>query len=211
MYWVGRLKDGALSLWTHDTRFFHRHDRITVLAGEESGRTVLNHEAIGGYPDREQCLNEIMHTLEMGAGTSTDGWCAESARLFAIDVAVMVVRRQVKLLGENDRQTLMGRLTEARRLVVGDRDYELGFLQAALESQLPILAPGPERRIWLTAIDALVPSPFRAALIVTRGALSQVPKPGVSRLPQVLRERLVARLDEGYLLDEPASTLFLIA
>lgn len=171
---------------------------------------VLQYETKTANPDPGSSLTEIMHLIDMDAGVQSDGWHPESARLFAIDTAVMVARRYAVRLAEIDRQTIMATLHEARRLTVAGRDNELEFIQSTLECHLAQAEPGLVRQIWLVCMDALVPSPFRAALIVTRGALlSQTA--GWVDITRLLRERLVARLDEGSLLAEPASTLFLIA
>lgn len=210
--WVGRLKPGGVSLWTHDMAVFHIHDRPVRprLVDMTRGTRLLQHEANRAKPDPGTSLTEIMHLVDIGAGVASDGWHAESARLFAIDTAVMVTRRYASRLTESDRQTVIASLHEARRLVVSGRDDELGFVQSTLECHLAISEPGTARHIWLVCIDALLPSPFRAALVVTKNAL-MTQTAGWTDIAKLLRERLVARLDEGSLLAEPSSTLFLIA
>ncbi len=156
-------------------------------------------------------LTEIMHLVDMRLGVSHEGWTGESARLFAVDTAMTVVRRNIASLPEADRQTILSRLHEARTLVVADRDDELGFIQAALEAQLGVAPVGLQRWMWLIAIDALLPNPFRAALISTRNALAVGATGAFTDLATLLRERLVARLDEGTLVSEAPSNLFLIA
>lgn len=171
---------------------------------------MLQDEAQRSGPDRDSVLSEIMYLVDVRGGAPADGWHAESARLFSIDAAILVVRRHSAQLSEADRQALMARLHEARRLAVAGRDSELGFIQTTLESYLALAEPGWARQVWLISIDALIPSPFRAALVVARNALfsETQPSPNLARL---LRERLLARLEEGSLLAEPSNTLFLIA
>ncbi|MGD2101336.1 MAG: hypothetical protein PVG83_03810 [Acidimicrobiia bacterium] len=174
------------------------------------GTRLLKHEANTGIQDADSTLTEIMHLIDMSAGVQSDGWHPESARLFAIDTAVMVVRRYSNRLTEAERQAVIAQLHEARRLVVAGRDKELGSIQSTLECHLATTEAGTVRQIWLVCIDALLPSPFRAALVVARSALlSQTA--GWTDITKLLRERLVARLDEGSLMAEPVSTLFLIA
>lgn len=152
-----------------------------------------------------------MHLVEMETGASGNGWNPETARLFAIDTAVTVIRRNFHLLPDADRLTIIGRLGEARTLVVAGRDVELGFLQAALEANLALEPPGPVRRLWLIAIDAMMPNPYRAALIITRGVLGLDAHRGIEGLAALLRGRLAARLGEGELLPRTSSHLYLIA
>lgn len=172
---------------------------------------MLQKEALRSDPDRDHALTEVMLLVDMALGSSGDGWTRESARLFAIDTAMTVLRRHLDVISEADRQTLSQHLGQSRALVVGERDGELAFIQAAAESQLSLLAPGRERQVWLTVMDALIPSPYRAALVTVRNALASEPQGPFGELGPQLRERLVARLGEGSLLSEPSNTLFLIA
>lgn len=171
---------------------------------------MLQDEAKRADPDGDSALSEIMQLLELRGGVPADGWNGESARLFAIDTAIMMVRRRANRLAEADRQAITARLHEARRLAVAGRDAELGFIQATLEVNLGLPGPGWARGVWLVSIDALLPSPFRAALIVARSALL-ARADASDDMVKVLRERLMARVEEGSLLAEPQSTLFLIA
>ena len=172
---------------------------------------VLDYEALNNDPNHDSTLGEIMHLVGMQFGVTAEGWNKESARLFAIDTAVMAIRRNVLALSETARQSLFAKLQEARALVVSGRDAELGFIQAALESFMSLSVPGRERRMWLTAIDALLPSPYRAALVSTKNALSLGTTEALAELSEHLRERLLARLGEGTLLSDPPTDLFLTA
>jgi len=183
---------------------------LSDSAGGES-RNVLQEEALRSDPDRDHTLTEVMLLVDMRLGASRDGWNRESARLFAIDTAMTVLRRHLDVISEADRQTLSQHLAQSRALVVGERDGELAFIQAAVESQLSLLSPGRERQVWLTVMDALIPSPYRAALVTVRNALASEPQGPFGDLGPQLRARLTARLGEGSLLSEPSSTLFLIA
>lgn len=183
---------------------------MTVRLAKEV-RKVLDHETLNSDPDHDSTLTEIMHLVDMEFGVTNEGWNHETARLFAIDTAMTAIRRNMLVLPETDRQTLAFRLQEARTLVVAGRDGELGFLQAALEAHLSLTDPGRERRIWLTAIDALIPSPYRAALVSTKNALSLATTEALADFSKLLRDRLLARLGEGTLLSDPPTTFFLTA
>lgn len=160
---------------------------------------------------KDQLLIEIMSLVEFGTDFPKDGWRSQTARLYALDVAMMVIHRNLNVISEAGRQTLFGHLREARALVVWERDDELGFIQGALESQLTLTREGRERQVWLTAIDALMPSPYRAALVCTRDSLSLGATASFSGVTGLLRDRLVARLDEGSLLGQPSPALYLTA
>lgn len=177
----------------------------------EKVREVLEYEVIENDREHDSSLTEIMHLIGLQFGATTDGWNREIARLFAIDTAMTAIRRDMTVLSDTDRHSLVSYLQEARALVVAGRDDELGFLQAAVESRMALIGPGRQRRLWLTAIDALIPSPYRAALVSTKNALSLATAEAFADLSDLLRERLVARLGEGWLLAEPTVTLHLTA
>jgi hypothetical protein len=177
----------------------------------ERVRTVLNHETTDNDPEQDPTLDEIMHLVDMHGGVTSEGWTSETARLFAIDTAMAFIRRNLSVLPEPDRHILVTRLQEARSLVVSGRDGELGFLQSAIESHLSMVSPGRQRGMWLAAIDALLPSPYRAALVSTKNALAVGTTETFVDLSNLLRDRLLARLGEGSLLSEPTTELFLTA
>jgi hypothetical protein len=172
---------------------------------------VRDYDAQNKRPDRGSNLTEIMHLVDMQFGVTAEGWNTETARLYSIDVAMMVLRRNMLVLAEVDRQTLTHQLHEARTLVVSGRDSELGFLQAALESHLTLARDPQERRLWLAAIDAMLPNAYRAALVCTKNALASGTTEALSDFSSLLRDRLTARLGEGSLHSEPGHTLFLTA
>lgn len=176
----------------------------------EKVRKVLEREA-PIFEDSGSTLTEIMHLVDVDYGVTSEGWNGETARLFAIDTAMTVIRRSIISLSEADRHSIVARLQEARTLVVAGRDSELGFIQAALESHLSLATPGLGRRLWLSAIDALIPSPYRAALVSTKNALAIGATEAFADLSNLLRDRLLARLGEGSLLSEPNPTLYLTA
>jgi hypothetical protein len=157
---------------------------------------VLEIEAIG---DRDSSLAEIMHLVDMPAEVGSDGWSGESARLFALDIAMTAIRRNLTTLDESERQVLIHGLQQARALVVGGRDDEIGFLQEIFETQLRLASPD-KRVVLLSALDALIPDPFRAALVSVRDTLHLGETD--SDLAGLLRDRLAARLGEGSLVSQ---------
>lgn len=170
---------------------------------------VLDHPGLKNDPDRVTALTELMHLVDMEPGVTSDGWSRLTARLFAIDTAMVAVRRNLALMSDADRQSLLLLLHQARTLVSDHRDDELDFVQAALEANLSQTAPGRERQVWLTAMDALLPSPYRAALVSTKSALSLGATGAFVDLTELLRGRLRARLTEGSLHLEPGMPLYL--
>lgn len=156
-------------------------------------------------------LNEIFRLIEMHSDNPTDGWHRESARLFAIDVALTVVRRNMATMGDRDRHAVSRNLHEARTLAISGRDDELDFVLAGLEANLGAADSDRQRRVWLTAMDALLSSPYRAALVSTRNALMFGATDAFADLRGLIRERLVARLDEGHLLADRVIPLILTA
>lgn len=141
-----------------------------------------------------------MHLVDLPAGAVSDGWSGESARLFALDIAMTAIRRSVTTLDETERQVLIQGLQQARSLVVGGRDDEIGFLQETFEAQLRLASPD-KRVVLLSALDALIPNPYRAALVSVRDTLET--GAADASLAALLRDRLVARLGEGSLISQP--------
>lgn len=172
---------------------------------------VLDHVETNNDPDQVTTLTEIMHLVDMEPGVTLDSWSRQSARQFAIDTATVAVRRNMALMSDADRQSLLLLLQQARTLVTDHRDEELDFVQAALEAHLVQTTPGRERHVWLVAIDALLPSPYRAALVATKGALALGATEALVDLAEMLRDRLRTRLDEGVVVDplEPTQRLHL--
>lgn len=170
---------------------------------------MLDQPSLKNDPAQVTALTEIMHLVDMEPGVTSDGWSRQTARLFAIDTAMVAVRRNMALMSEADRQSLLLLLQQARTLVTDHRDDELDFVQAALEAHLSQTAPGRERQVWLTAIDALLPSPYRAALVATKSALSLGAGEALVDITELLRDRLLAHLTEGSLHIEPGPPLYL--
>lgn len=181
---------------------------IAPTQGGGESQEMLDHEASDNTPDQTATLTEIMHMVDMHYGVTAEGWTEGTARLFAIDTAMTAIRRNLPTLSEADKHTLTSLMQEARALVVAGRDYELGFIQGAMEAHAALANPGLQRRLWMTAVDALLPSPYRAALVSTRNALALGTNDGFADVANLLRDRLLARLGEGSLLSEPDIGLF---
>lgn len=168
---------------------------------------MLDHEAAAIDRDRGPTLTGIMRRIDVDTEIDRTGWNRQTARLLAIDAAMAVVRRDASALSDADRHNLTSYLQEAKSLVVADRDGELGFLQASMETRLSRITPGQRRRLWLTAVDSLIPSPYRAALVTTENALSLGHAETLADLSSLLRERLLARPGEGSHLPEPTAQM----
>lgn len=172
---------------------------------------MRDYEAIGNSRDHRSTLTEIMRLLDFAVDLDVSEWNPQTARLFALDAAMATIRRDAAVLSDADRHNLTSYLQEAKGLVVADRDHELGFLQAAMETRLSIISPGERRQVWLTAIDSLIPSPYRAALVSTENAISLGNRGTLASVSTLLRDRLSAGPGEGPLLLQPTAQLQITA
>jgi len=159
---------------------------------------------------RQESLSEVKKLIEMRSEETDDGWGRESARLFAIDIALLTTRRHIDRLSAADSRLLMIKLNEARRLVVDDRDHDLEWVQGEFEPYLRHAVSTGARPVWLTALNAMLPSPYRAAVAALTAALS-ASADQIDELSAILGQRLRARLGEGALLREESGDLFAIA
>lgn len=173
----------------------------------EKVRKVLDYEATGNDRDHGSTLSEIMRRVNVARDADLPGWNRQTARLFAMDAAMAAIRRDVAVLSAAERHDLTSYLQEAKGLVAADRDDELGFLQAAMEARLSLITPGKRRQLWLTAIDSLIPSPYRAALVSTENAISLGNTGTPADLSTLLRNRLSASPGKGSLVLEPTAEL----
>lgn len=156
-------------------------------------------------------IEEIMHSISMPSGSAYEGWCAETARLYALDVAHLFVRRYMSEVPTHDWGVAMAALQEARVLTMSGRAAELGFIQGRLEIFLSHAKSRTERAVWYLAIDALAPGADRAALAATRNAIRHTPNQRLEELKEILQSRLAARLLEGRLVDIAEPNLRLIS
>lgn len=180
---------------------------LPIENGWRKSGKVLDHEATGNDWDQGSTLAGIMRLLDFAVDLDLSGWNPQTARLFALDAAMATIRRDAAILSDADRHNLTSYLQEAKSLVVADRDDELGFLQAAMEARLSLIPPGERRQVWLTAIDSLIPSPYRSALVSTENAISLGNPETLDDLSTLLRDRLSAGSVEGSLLWEPTIRL----
>ena len=153
----------------------------------------------------ETSLDKIKQLLSMDIGDFDPGWDREPARLFSIDVAMLVVHRLWDDLDVDERHELTDALQGARRSVMEGNDSHLDSLQASLE---PHLAHTSHRGIWLTAMNALLPSPYRAAEATLCSALGAGTTAAPDSFSRAVSQRLEARLGEGMLMRDEAGTLF---
>lgn len=160
-------------------------------------------------PYRYESLIEVKEMTGMGTEPADDGWNAETARLFAIDVAMLMYKQDPNALAELDRIALLSRLGEARRLVVEGKDGDLGYVQNEFEVYMVRASNPSTRSIWLTAINAVIPSPFRAAKVCVEAALT-LSEVG-DDFPGRIVDRLRARLEEGALITETSTQLLALA
>jgi hypothetical protein len=164
--------------------------------GEAGVLGKLGRHESAGELNRQASLVEVCRLIE--AESDFQGWTRESSRLFAIDIAMLVARGSFDQFEKEDRDTLVGALSEARRLVVDDRDGELEWVLLAPEPHLH-RSTARSRSAWLTGLNALIPCPYRASVATCHAGLIANPE-GADHLCSVLRQRLRARLDEGALL-----------
>ena len=163
-----------------------------------------------GPPETDLYWEESLAFVRMATGAgveASNGWQEESARLFAIDAALVVIRGNMTRIEELDRQAIANSLNEARRLVVDKRDNELGHLLYQLESRLTHSWSANARHLWLTAMNALLPSPYRAAQTTVESAYRIVGQDS-DRLSEQLAERLMARVGEGSLMNDRSTAMF---
>lgn len=195
-----------MSLWTHDGELLPRHDspgRYRV----EKVRELLDYEAAGNHQDDQSTLTRLRQRLDPAGLEDPSGWNRQNARLYAIDAASTAIRHEAAALSEADRHNLTSYLQEAKELALSDRDDELGFLQSAMEAQLSLITPGERRQLWLTAIDSLIPSPYRAALVSTENAIFLGGSGIRADLSTLLADRLSVDSDAGSVRLEPTVQL----
>lgn len=150
----------------------------------------------------EESLSEIKRVVDMDIEPVDLGWGREPARLLSIDAAILSLKRNAAAISEADRHTLCSSLHEARRCVVDGREDQLEYILNTLETHLNVSKPWSEdaKSIWLTAMNALLPDPYRAVRATMHAALRVEPGHSRAGLIEALRQRIRARLDEGILL-----------
>jgi hypothetical protein len=135
-------------------------------------------------------------------------WDETYARLYAIDCASIVYRYHIPDLNETARDLMQRLLHQALQLVTAGRDNELASIERALMTGLQS-ASQVTRSVWLAALNAVLPDPFRAAVMSTEAALlafGRGPNPRRDAVAESVRRRLISRTEEASLLGPAAPT-----
>jgi hypothetical protein len=133
-------------------------------------------------------------------------WDETYARLYAIDCASIVYRYHTPDLTDSARDLVQRLLHQTLQLVTAGRENELASIERALMTGLEA-ASRVTRAVWLVALNAVLPDPFRAAVMSTEGALiafGRGPNPRRDAVAESLRRRLVSRTEEASLLGSAA-------
>jgi hypothetical protein len=129
-------------------------------------------------------------------------WDEMHARLYAIDCASVVYRYHTPDLNETAREIVHRLLHQAMQLVAADRENELASIEQALMTGLES-ASSLTRAVWLVALNAVLPDPYRAAVMSTEAALlafGRGPNPRRDAVAESIRRRVVSRTEEAALL-----------
>ena len=129
-----------------------------------------NHVEAGGImSSRYDGLDSISALLEVERYRLGD-WDEPYARLYAIDCASIVFRYHLPDLTEPARELIQRLLHQTLTLVTAGRENELASIERALMTGLEA-ASRVTRSVWLVALNAVLPDPFRAAVMSTEAAL----------------------------------------
>jgi hypothetical protein len=161
-----------------------------------------NHvEANGMMSSRYDGLDTIAALLEIERYRLGD-WDEPYARLYAIDCASIVFRYHLPDLTDSARDLVQRLLHQALQLVTTGRENELASIERALMTGLEA-ASRVTRSVWLVALNAVLPDPFRAAVMSTEASLNafgRVPNPRRDTVAEAVRRRVFARTEEAALL-----------
>lgn len=161
-----------------------------------------NHvESNGMMSSRYDGLDTIAALLEVERYRLGD-WDEPYARLYAIDCASIVFRYHLPDLTDSARDLIQRLLHQALQLVTTGRENELASIERALMTGLEA-ASRVTRSVWLVALNAVLPDPFRAAVMSTEASLNafgRVPNPRRDTVAETVRRRLFARTEEAALL-----------
>jgi hypothetical protein len=158
----------------------------------EAGRLVSS---------RDDGLDTIATLLEVERYRLGD-WDEQYARLYAIDCASVVFRYHLPDLTDQARDLVQRLLHQALQLVAAGRENELSSVERALMTGLEA-ASRVTRSVWLVALNAVLPDPFRAGVMSTEAALhafGRGPNPRRDAVAEGLRRRAFARTEESALL-----------
>ena len=156
-----------------------------------------NHVEAGGMmASRYDGLGTISALLEVERYRLGD-WDEPYARLFAIDCASIVFRYHLADLTDPARDLIQRLLHQALQLVRAGRENELASIERALMTGLEA-ASRVTRPVWLVALNAVLPDPFRAAVMSTEAALhafGRGPNPRRDAVAEAVRRRAFARTE----------------
>ena len=151
-------------------------------------------------PNRQESLDAIKSLLGLPDVENTSGWTATSARLLALDCAVITSRTRSSTMSEAERRLFDELIREARRLTLHGQHQDLDFVQGEITKLIRSQANPQAREVWISGAEALVPSPFRAAQISVESTLLMDTRRDRDERQSSefrLRQRLVTRLAEG--------------
>lgn len=161
-----------------------------------------NHVEAGDVTsNRYDGLDTIAALLEVERYRLGD-WEETYARLYAIDCASIVFRYHTPDLTETARDLVQRLLHQTLQLVTAGRENELASIERALMTGLEA-ASRITRSVWLVALNAVLPDPFRAAVMSTEAALhafGRGPNPRRDAVAESVRRRVFARTEEAALL-----------
>ncbi len=150
-----------------------------------------------GESDNLDPICELLHTERDVLGTWDEQW----ARLFAIDCASIIYRFHVPGMDDAGRDLIHRLLHQARKLTVGERQSELESVERALMAGLRA-SSDQTRAVWLVALNALLPDPYRAARVTVESAIDAFgprPNPRREAVMEAMKSRLLSRTEEAAL------------
>jgi len=161
-----------------------------------------NHvEANDMMSSRYDGLDTIAALLEVERFRLGD-WDEPYARFYAIDCAMIVFRYHLPDLTDTARDLVQRLLHQTLQLVTAGREDELASIERALMTGLEA-ASRVTRSVWLVALNAVLPDPFRAAVMSTEAALhafGRGPNPRRDAVAEAVRRRVFSRTEEAALL-----------
>lgn len=198
---IGRLAHAHLTTFSE----LSTEQIDTSGTGKEMGMLGSDHVEAGVTRSQYDGLETIADLLEIERYRLGE-WDETYARLYAIDCASIVYRYHTPDLTDSARDLVQRLLHQTLQLVTAGRENELASIERALMTGLEA-ASRVTRAVWLVALNAVLPDPYRAAVMSTEGALiafGRGPNPRRDAVAESLRRRLVSRTEEASLLGSAA-------
>jgi hypothetical protein len=167
-----------------------------------------NHVEAGRLLSSRQDGLETIATLLEVERYRLGEWDEHFARLYAIDCATIVYRYHLPDLTDQARDLVQRLLHQTLQLVASGREKELSSVERALMTGLEA-ASRVTRSVWLVALNAVLPDPFRAAVMSTEASLQAFgngPNPRRDTVAEGLRRRAFARTEESALIGSVTRT-----